>query len=295
MQRQGDIRAFARPVVAAAARRSDTAEEEASPEESGFDSSEEEVRPARTAGAVAAGAVAAAAAVALGATNAASDDDDEESGGSGADCKDKVAVPRRLCRSAWFDSTNKKYRPWLYLKQRDGCLGCKACLWAGLVRSRQDELSKGSAKTTRGNYLSSHEKSELHKTNVINFIAVVCHGDESHLIVTEFFALVAVDRSDSRDGLSHDSQAVLAAWERALDDRLGGKGRWKTMLSSGGLDGASLNMGSINGVAALIRREGLSWFLAKHCGRACDQQRIRILVIFRSSQLHFKFWLFIKP
>lgn len=103
---------------------------------------------------------------------------DEESGDSSDESPKAKDPNRRLCRTEWFDPSNKKYKPWLYLKQRDGCLGCKACMWAGAVRSQQDQLSKGNAKDTLGNYPSNHEKHELHKTNVRNFISVVCQGDE---------------------------------------------------------------------------------------------------------------------
>ena len=74
-------------------------------------------------------------------------------------------------------------------------------------------------------------------------------------IVVEFFALELVNQSDSANGLSHDAQAVTSAWIRALTNRLDTateKNSWMKMLTSAGLDGASLNMGRRNGIAARL-------------------------------------------
>ena len=79
----------------------------------------------------------------------------------------------------------------------------------------------------------------------------------------EFFALVNVDRADSRDKLSHDSQAIKQAYIHGLEARMGQ--RWKKWLVALGMDGASVNMGERKGVIALFQAI-LAWVKARHCG-----------------------------
>ena len=54
-------------------------------------------------------------------------------------------------------------------------------MWAGMVRSNDDELSRGCKPDARGNALSEHEKTVSHKTNLLNFVDVVCKGDLTSL------------------------------------------------------------------------------------------------------------------
>ena len=66
-------------------------------------------------------------------------------------------------------------------KSSDGNIGCKCCMWAGMVRSNDDELSCGCKPDARGNALSEHEKTDSHKTNLPNFVDVVCKEDLTSL------------------------------------------------------------------------------------------------------------------
>ena len=84
-------------------------------------------------------------------------------------------------------------------------------------------------------------------------IYVRYHNVVTQEMCTEFFQLQPLDRSKSADGKSFDAACIVAAFERAMQERL--PGWWAELAShliATSFDGASVMMGSKQGVVALL-------------------------------------------
>lgn len=79
-------------------------------------------------------------------------------------------------------------------------------------------------------------------------------GKGSFKIVTEYYDLPSVFVDDSRDGESHDAQAVIVAYGRLFERRglRSGFNSWKERLANVNFDGAM--MGRLTGAVGQIRR-----------------------------------------
>lgn len=75
-------------------------------------------------------------------------------------------------------------------------------------------------------------------------------------IVTEFYDIVEVDKSKSKDGKSCDAKAIHETLAASADARVpGSSGRLKGRLVSASYDGANVNLGEHDSLASRLRKE----------------------------------------